>query len=148
MNISYDVRIDPAAEAQVAPPPVANDEPKLAEQPRAWIVVCKGLGLINIIAKSAAELVKRLHTERLASAASEPPHLVAFDVLDNTEDYEQAVIWFDPGLVQAVINEYKRPVAGPMQATPFRTQRPAGAPELNEVAVVVVKGEEPGDGEE
>ncbi len=100
-----------AGRVQALGPP-ANDEVAKAEHPRAWIVVCRGLGLINLVAKSAEELVERLHKYRACNVDATTPQLSAFDVIDNTDDGAQAVIWFDPALVQAVLNEYKRPVRG------------------------------------
>ncbi len=118
--------------------PPANDEPQMAEHPRSWIVVCKGLGLINIVAESAEELVKRLHAHRLASAEPGPARLVSFDVTDNTDDVNQAVIWFDPALVQAVLSEYKPPVPkrrlGPLEEAEAEVVAP-------EAGLVVVESE-------
>ncbi len=122
----------------VAHAPPANDEVAKVEHPRAWITACKGLGLINLVAESAEELVKRVHTHRAHNEALGEARLVAFDVIDNTDDGQQAVIWFDPALVQAVLNEYKRPRVSvhfpPVGLTPEDVEQPLAA-------VVVVESE-------
>lgn len=149
MDISRDEQTRTGRDAPSAPAPVANDEPETAKHPRAWIVVCKGLGLINIIAESAEELVERLHEARQLSADTFAPALLTpFGVIDNTDDARQTVIWFDPGLVQAVINEYKCP-ARLASNGPRGLRFPAGQEmSLEEaVAVVTVESEEPDDGE-
>ncbi len=110
---------------------------KTKEYPRAWVVVCKGLGLINMIAESAEELVGRVHQARDEVGLAGPERLVAFPVVDNTEAGDEAVIWFDPALVQAVLNEYVRPPI--MSRGPARAQRAKGDKiELPNVAVVQV----------
>ncbi len=123
----------------VKPPAGAPEpEPEKAQRPRAWVVVCKGLGLINMVAVSAEELVERLHSAREEAELMQQELLVAFAVLDNTAEGEEAVIWFNPALVQAVINEYKPPVA-PARHAPLRG--------LRDIAVVQVDADDGGEGE-
>ncbi len=120
--------------------PPANDVPAKAEPPRSWIVVCKALGMVNLIAESAEELVERLHLLRESSAACATPQLIAFDVVDNTDEGLQAVLWFDPALVQAVLNEYKPPV--PKRGFPMVEEPAVPADAVApEVGLVVVESE-------
>lgn len=102
--------------------PPQKPEPKPAPKRRAWVVVFKYIGLMNLVAESQSELVKRIRMWRsvpvLPGCASQ---LVPVEALSNQED-QSANIWIDPHLIQAVLNEY---VMGMRPVDPMSNNHPA-----------------------
>lgn len=90
-----------------------GDEPEPPElsAPRAWIVALRGLGLMNIVGTSQAELAERF-------MYADNKVLLRVEVLAHSSDTPMSTVWVNPGLVQAVLNEFTTPEPAPVWKPP------------------------------
>ncbi len=106
--------VDPAAPGAPEPAlvPMPPEPPATSVTPRAWVVAFEGLGLINVVGTSQSELAGRLAS---AHATGERA-LVRLEVVAHAGPWTTSVAWVDPGLVQAVLNEFTKPALVPAPA--------------------------------